>query len=111
MREFRLLPRCKWDLHSFGIVCSVEWWDRTDVSGPKIVEFIFTHLHLNAETIQDFEKLRIDLGIYAITRTVVRPPTLRVLTAQMLSHNTVCFFYGGAKYDNCHVMSLRAQDF
>jgi hypothetical protein len=33
LRDFRLLPRCKWVLRSFGVLRSVDWWFRTK-SGP-----------------------------------------------------------------------------
>jgi hypothetical protein len=33
MLDFRLSPRCRWDLHSSGILRGVEWWDRR--VGPK----------------------------------------------------------------------------
>jgi len=32
LRDFRLPPRCEWDLRSFGMLCSMEWWFLTDVS-------------------------------------------------------------------------------
>jgi len=33
MRDFRLPPRCKWDLRSSGMLRSVEWYFVTDVAG------------------------------------------------------------------------------
>jgi hypothetical protein len=36
MRNFRLMPRCKWNRRSSGILCSVERKFRTDVSGQLI---------------------------------------------------------------------------
>jgi hypothetical protein len=34
--DFRLPPRCLWDLRSSGILRSVEWWSFTDVSGQPV---------------------------------------------------------------------------
>jgi len=36
MRDFRLPPRCKWNLRYFGILRSVERWFLADVSGQPI---------------------------------------------------------------------------
>ena len=36
MRDFRLPPRCKWDLRSFGILRNAKWWFRTDASEHPI---------------------------------------------------------------------------
>jgi len=51
---FRLLPQCTQDLHSFGIVCSVELQFCTDVSGQP-VDLIF-----NVKAVQE-EDLKIGL--------------------------------------------------
>jgi hypothetical protein len=34
--DFRLSPRCRWDLSSSDILRSLEWWFRVDVSGQPI---------------------------------------------------------------------------
>ena len=36
MCDFSLLPWCKCDLLSFGILRSAEWWFIIDVAGPHI---------------------------------------------------------------------------
>jgi hypothetical protein len=37
--DFRLSPRCRWDLRFSEILHSLEWWFRTDVSGKPIDPF------------------------------------------------------------------------
>ena len=38
--DFRLPPQCKWDLLSFGILRSVQWYLRADVSKQPIGPFL-----------------------------------------------------------------------
>ncbi len=40
--DFRLRTRCKWDLCSFGILCSIDWEFIADVSGQLVVVVKFS---------------------------------------------------------------------